>query len=114
MRSFLIVLFSGILAAMLALTTAATFERGILDAGRELIRDRWFQATLADAYFGFVTFFVWVGYEERSLWRRVAWFILIMCLGNIAMAIYMLIQLASLPPNTPVSSILLNTGSRPA
>ena len=109
MRRLLIVLFSVILVAMLAITTVASLERNILDAGRDLIPNRWFQATLFDAYFGFVTFYVWVAYKERLMWSRILWFALIMCLGNIAMAIYMLIQLAKLPPSAAVSSMLINS-----
>lgn len=109
MRSLLIALFFLILVAMLTITTVASFERDIVEAGRDLLSDRWFQATLLDAYFGFVTFYVWVAYKERSIWSRILWFVLIMCLGNIAMAIYMLIQLAKLAPSDPVSSILINT-----
>jgi hypothetical protein len=106
MRTFLIGLFSVILMAMVAVTTVASMERSIFDAGRQLLPDRWFQATLCDAYFGFITFFVWVAYKERAVWKRSLWFILIMCLGNIAMATYMLIQLVKLPPGAPLSALL--------
>ena len=109
MRTFLIVLFAAILAAMIAITTLASFERSILAAVQDLMSDRWFQATLLDAYFGFLTFYVWVAYKERLMWSRILWFALIMCLGNIAMAIYMLIELCKLPRNVPVSSMLVNT-----
>ena len=111
-RSLLIVLFFLILVAMLAITTVASFERDIVEAGRDLLSHRWFQATLLDAYFGFVTFYVWVAYKERSIRNRILWFVLIMCLGNIAMAIYMLIQLAKLAPSAPVSSILINSNRK--
>lgn len=109
MRSLLFVLFVLILVAMLAITTVASFERNIVEAGRDLMTDRWFQATLLDAYFGFITFYVWVAYKERLMWSRIFWFVFIMCLGNIAMASYMLIQLAKLAPSASVSSILTNT-----
>ena len=109
MRTLLIALFSTILIAMLAVTTVASIERSIFDAGRELLPDRWFQATLCDAYFGFVTFFIWVAYKERAVWKKCLWFTLIMCLGNIAMAIYMLIQLVKLPPGAPLSALLVHT-----
>ena len=92
-RTILLVLFGGILAAMLAVTTYASLDRSILNVGPELLTDPWFHATLADAYFGFVTFYVWVAYKEVSWVRRVLWFVLIMTLGNIAMSIYVLIQL---------------------
>lgn len=106
MRRFLTVLFSAILLAMIAITTLAALERGIVEAGRDLISDRWFQATLCDAYFGFITFYVWVAYKERSMGSKILWFVLVMCFGNIAMAIYMLAQLAKLPADAPLSSLL--------
>ena len=111
MRRLLIVLFSAILIAMIAITTLASLERSIIEAGRDLISDRWFQATLCDAYFGFVTFYVWVAYKERSMWSRILWFVLVMFFGNIAMAIYMLVQLAKLPTGAPLSTLLTNPAS---
>ena len=109
MRIILIALFTAILVSMLVITTLATMQRGVFEAGRELIADRWFQATLLDAYFGFITFFVWVAYKERKAWRRTLWFLSIMFLGNIAMAIYVLVQLLRLSPSQPVSSILVRS-----
>lgn len=113
MRTFLKLLFLAILLAMLAITTYASMERNLVDAGRELMTDRWFQATLLDAYFGFLTFYVWVAYKEQSLGRRLLWFVLIMCLGNIAMAIYMLIQLAQLRSGAPIGTLLLRSKDTP-
>jgi hypothetical protein len=37
----------------------------------------------------------------------VAWFVAIMLLGNIAMAIYVLLQISKLQPGEPVSRLLL-------
>ena len=111
MRNFLIIVFTAILLSMLAITTAASLDRSILHAGRELVSDRWFQATLCDAYFGFLTFYVWVAYKERANWKKAVWFVLIMCLGNIAMSIYMLIQLAKLPRGASLSLLLLRADS---
>ncbi len=67
----------------------------------------WTIATLMDAYFGFTTFYVWVFYKERGWLARVLWFVAIMALGNMAMASYVLIQLARLRPDEPASAILL-------
>jgi len=106
-RSMLFLIFTAILAAMIAVTTYATLDRSVLDAGTQLLSDRWFQATLADAYFGFLTFYLWVGYKERGVWRKVLWFVLIMTLGNIAMSIYVLIQLGKWDAARGVESILL-------
>ncbi len=105
-RTILVVLFVGILLSMLAVTTYASLDRSVLNVGSDLTSDPWFQATLADAYFGFLTFYVWVAYKEPSLWRKALWFVLIMALGNIAMAVYVLIQLAKLKPGEPISRML--------
>ena len=71
--------------------------RHVFDNG-PLMRDVWFQATLLDAYFGFLTFYVWVAWKERTLAGRVVWFVLIMTLGNMAMSAYVILQLIRLPP----------------
>lgn len=95
MRNWLMMLFITILALMLAVTTRASFDRSIVEAFNQLLPDPWFQATVCDAYCGFVTFFFWVAYRERRPWKRAVWFALIMFLGNIAMATYVLIQLSA-------------------
>ena len=53
----------------------------------------WTLATLTDAYCGFLTFYVWVLYKEQRWVARIAWFVAIMLLGNMAMSVYVLIQL---------------------
>ena len=106
-RTILVILFSGILVAMLAVTTYASLDRSILNIGPQLTSDPWFHATLADAYLGFLTFFVWVAYKERGVWRKVTWFVLIMTLGNIAMSVYVLIQLLRSDHRVGFESMLL-------
>ena len=69
----------------------------------------WAVATLWDAYFGFLTFYVWVCFKETGWLARLLWFVLIMGLGNIAMSLYVLIQLFRLKPEQPVEA-LLQTG----
>ena len=109
MRTFLIILFFGILVGMLYVTTVASLDRSILKVGRVILGDRWFHATLADAYFGFITFYVWVAYKEKSVAGKVIWFVLIMLLGNISMSVYMLIQLIRLKNGSPIHHVLLST-----
>ncbi len=67
----------------------------------------WAVATLWDAYFGFITFWVWVAFKEKTIAARILWLIAILCLGNIAMSLYVLIQLFKLKPGQPVQSILV-------
>ena len=63
-------------------------------------------ATLYDAYFAFFTFWLWVAYKEKTVWRRILWLVLILSLGNIAMSLYVLIQLFRLKPEDPVEAVL--------
>lgn len=78
---------------MLTVTTWASLQEDVLTGGAHVLQYRWGWATLADAYFGFLTFYCWVFYRERAPLARVAWFVAIMVLGNIAMSTYVLWQL---------------------
>jgi hypothetical protein len=108
-RTALLVLFGGILAAMLVVTVTASLHQPLWEwGGLTAEPDRWWTyATLADAYFGFLTFYAWVFYKETRAAARAGWFVAIMLLGNIAMAVYVLLQLAKLPAGAPLSQLLL-------
>ena len=107
-KAALKVLFFAILLTMLIYTGWASTQQSVLQWGGVSVgRDRyWTMATLLDAYFGFLTFYVWVFYKELRWLPRVAWFIAIMLLGNMAMSAYVLLQLAKLPAREPASAIL--------
>ena len=107
MQNLLKLLFGFMLLAMLAVTIAASLDRGVFQALGDLWADLWFKATLLDAYFGFITFYLWVAYKEQRIFAKIMWFVLIMCFGNIAMAVYMLIQLFRMAPNEPMETLLL-------
>ena len=100
------VLFLVVLASMLAVTGWASFQCPLFSVPREVYTHPWFIATLFDAYWGFITFYVWVAYKQTTLLARIAWFIAIMLLGNIAMAAYCLSELFHVPLNTKLSAIL--------
>ena len=67
----------------------------------------WLVATLFDAYFGFLWFWLWIAYKHTSWVVRIAWLIPILALGNMAMAAYMLWQLWKLPADAGVQDLLL-------
>lgn len=67
----------------------------------------WLVATLFDAYFAFLWFWLWIAYKERSWISRLIWLLLVLLTGNMAMAAYMLIQLFKLPPNPTAADLLL-------
>ena len=93
MKTFLIVVCCAVLAVMLYVTMSASLHQDIVSATRQLWPDPWFRATLADAYCGFLFFWLWVAWREQSAAQSILWFVLIMTLGNIAMAGYLLVQL---------------------
>ncbi len=98
MTTALKMLFGVILLAMLYVTITASLQEGVFTAGARLWPDPWFRATLADAYFGFVAVYVWIAWRERSAGPRILWFVLLMTLGNIAIAGYVLAALFRLQP----------------
>ena len=98
MRRFLQLAFLAVLAAMLWVTVTASLDRDVLTAGRDLWADPWGKATLFDAYFAFLTIWLFVAWRERTWLSRILWLLAILLLGNFAIAAYFLIALARLPP----------------
>jgi hypothetical protein len=100
-------LFITVLVVMLIGTVWATSQENVFAGGDHILAYRWGVMTLFDAYFGFITFLVWVAYKETSNAARVAWFVAIMLLGNIAMASYMLVQLFRVPASAAIADVIL-------
>ena len=103
---FLRALFIVVLASMLAVTSWASFQCPLFAVPREVFTHPWFIATMFDAYWGFITFYVWVAYKQTSWLARTAWFIAIMLLGNIAMSAYCLSELFALPKDGRLADLL--------
>lgn len=101
------ILFLVILLTMLVVTTTASLQENILKIPPSVTGDPWFIATLFDAYFGFLTFYAWVFYRTPCWAGRIIWFVLIMLLGNIAMAAYMVRLLFKLPTTATAVDILV-------
>ena len=99
MKTFLAIFCCAVLVLMLYVTISASLKQDIISATRQLWPDPWFRATLADAYCGFLFFWLWVAWREQSVVRGALWFVLIMTLGNLAMAAYVLIQLRHIRNN---------------
>lgn len=93
MLLFLRLLFATVIVSMLALTGWASSQCALFAIPREVFTHPWFIATLFDAYWAFIAFYVWVAWKEQSLAARILWFIAIILWGNLAMATYMLIEL---------------------
>lgn len=106
MRWKLTLMCVGILIAMSVVTVRASLVRPVWD-NAHLLEDPWFIATLCDAYCGFLLFYLWVAWRERSLLRRLIWFVAIMLLGNFAMAAYVLMRLARLDRDLGMGVLLI-------
>lgn len=107
-KTALRLIFGFIFLSLFAYTTWASTQQAVWD-WRGLVDgpDRWWTiATLIDAYYAFLTFYVWVFYKETRALPRLGWFVGIMLLGNMAMAAYVLLQLARLREGEPASAIL--------
>ncbi len=98
-----------VLVSMLAVTSWASVHCALWKTPRAVVTHPWFIATLADTYWAFLTFYCWVAYKEVSWVARIAWLIGILLLGNIIMAIYVLIQLFKVPTSASIESVLLRS-----
>lgn len=91
---------------MLWVTSWASFQCPLFAVPHEVYTHPWFIATLFDAYWGFITFYVWICFKQPSRLARVAWFAAIMLLGNIAMSAYCLRELFSVPTDGRLADLL--------
>jgi len=106
MKLALKLLFAAIFLWMTVLTIRTSLSMSLWSAWDSFAANPWAVATLYDAYFGFITFWVWVAYKESAWWARLLWLVLILGLGNIAMSLYVLIQLFRLKPEQSVEALL--------
>jgi hypothetical protein len=58
-----------------------------------------------DAYFGFLAFWLYVAWRERTGLARTLWFIALMLLGNFAIAAYALLCLRKAPADASLDVI---------
>src|ERR1700679_2413088 len=105
MKLGLKVLFAAIFVLMTVLTVRTSMAVSLWSAWDSFAGNRWAVATLYDAYFGFITFWIWVAYKENTLWSRLLWLVLILGLGNIAMLLFVLIQLFRLNPDQSLDAL---------
>ncbi len=110
---FLRILFLVVIASMLAVTTWASLHTPLFSIPRAVFTHPWFIATLFDAYWAFVAFYVWVAWKEQSLAARVLWFVAIIALGNIAMAAFLLRELFAVPATEPTALTTVFTRRNP-
>lgn len=96
MITFLKVLFSTVLLFMCYKVVSTSLESNLFVEWDFLAAIPWMRTTLWDFYANVLVIFVWVCYKEKSFIIKILWLILLVCLGSIGSAIYVLIQLFKL------------------
>lgn len=69
----------------------------------------WMEATLKDFYANVLFIFVWVAYKERHWLKILIWFVALVCLGSIATALYVLIQLFRMKQTDSLDRLFVRT-----
>ena len=108
MKRLLQFLFVGVMLSVTGVNIWAGRQLSVFDSWPGFQANPWAMATLLDAYCAFLSFYVWVAWRERTVVSRVVWFVLIMGLGSITMALYVLMALASVRPGQPVWAALFS------
>jgi hypothetical protein len=65
----------------------------------------WGLATMFDAYFGFLAFWLYVAWREQTIASRLGWFVALMLLGNFAIAAYALLCLSKAKGETDLGKV---------
>jgi len=105
MKLFLQLLFGCLFAFLVVISVRTSLQLSLGSALPSFTASPWAMATLYDAYFGFLTFFCWRAWRERSLGLKILWFVLIRAGGNMAMSLYVLLQLFGRKPDESVSAL---------
>lgn len=101
------------LFGLIGISTWATTQVSIVPAIGALVTaptadfNPWMIATAVDAYFGFLWFYAWIAYKEPAWTARIGWLVAVLLTGNMAMAVYMLLQLRRLPADARAEDLLL-------
>jgi hypothetical protein len=88
MRRNLLLFCALVFVAMVVITTWASVESNVAVGFVRVAADRWGLATLFDAYFGFVWFWLWILWKEPRWMSRILWLLLLFALGNLAIAAF--------------------------
>lgn len=96
MITFLKILFTGVLIFMCYEVVSTSLESNLFKEWNYLAAIPWMRATLWDFYANVLVIFIWVCYKEKSVFLKILWLILLVCLGSIASCTYVLIQLFKL------------------
>ena len=95
-----------VLLTMITVVTWACLNESLFQIPPRVAGDPWFSATLFDTYFAFIVIYLWMAYRTPAWPARIFWFFMVMGLGNIGIAAYLLIQLFRLRPGAKAIDLL--------
>jgi hypothetical protein len=85
--------YSVVLVAMLSGIIWASLSQNLFTLPPQVALHPWFIVTLMDTYFAFATIYLWMAYKTETLVGRIVWFLMVIALGNVAIALFMLKEL---------------------
>lgn len=106
-NSALKILFLLMSLGMVVLVVITSVKSDMFHLSPLVLREPWFTTTLTDFYNNITIISAWVVYKEAHWLRSTLWIIAFICLGSIATAFYVFLQLAGLKENEGIEQVLL-------
>ncbi len=102
------VIFSVLLIWVTYIVISTSLESSLFKEWDFLGSIPWMRATLWDFYANIFIITLWMCYKEKSIFLKILWIILFVCLGSIATCLYVLIQLFKLKDGEGVAALVGN------
>ncbi|TKC08094.1 DUF1475 domain-containing protein [Pedobacter polaris] len=102
------VIFSTLLVWVTYIVISTSLENSLFKEWDFLGSIPWMRATLWDFYANIFIITLWMFYKEKSIFLKIVWVILFVCLGSIATCAYVLIKLFKLKPGEGVKELVGN------
>lgn len=103
------IVFSALLIWVTYVVISTSLESSLFKEWDFLGSIPWMRATLWDFYANIFIITLWMFYKEKSVFLKILWLILFVCLGSIATCSYVLIQLFKLKTGEGVKELLSKT-----
>lgn len=100
------ILFAAIFVWVTYIVISTSLESSLFKEWDFLGSIPWMRATLWDFYANILIITLWMFYKEKSIWLKIVWVILFVCLGAIATSAYVLIKLFKLKPGQGVKELV--------
>ena len=100
------IIFSALLVWVSYVVISTSLESSLFKEWEFLGSIPWMRATLWDFYANIFIITLWMFYKEKSIFLKIVWLILFVCLGSIATCAYVLIKLFKLKTGQGVPELV--------